>query len=128
MLVKLMVMEEGLNFHIALALHYAVENCSRVVVKSLLELGAAGINNPTRPTGKTRLHLPVQQVNRLPPIPRRHLSPPSITTSWPSTTTAPSSLPPSTTNEIPVFPNTSPHISTSKASALGRWPLACDLH
>ncbi|CAA6654099.1 unnamed protein product [Spirodela intermedia] len=40
-LVKLMVMGEGLNLDAALALHYAVENCSREVVKALLELGAA---------------------------------------------------------------------------------------
>ncbi|CAI9760043.1 unnamed protein product [Fraxinus pennsylvanica] len=43
-LVKLMVMGEGLNLNKALALHYAVENCSREVVKALLELGAADVN------------------------------------------------------------------------------------
>ncbi|CAA0812811.1 Regulatory protein NPR5 [Striga hermonthica] len=39
-LVKLMVMGEGLNLDESLALHYAVANCSREVVKALLELGA----------------------------------------------------------------------------------------
>ncbi|CAI9775159.1 unnamed protein product [Fraxinus pennsylvanica] len=43
-LVKLMVMGEGLNLDKALALHYAVENCSREVVKALLELGATDVN------------------------------------------------------------------------------------
>lgn len=43
-LVKLMVMGEGLNLDEALALHYTVENCSREVVKALLELGAADVN------------------------------------------------------------------------------------
>ncbi|KAF2308170.1 hypothetical protein GH714_036241 [Hevea brasiliensis] len=52
-LVKLMVMGEGLNLDEALALHYAVENCSREVVKALLELGAADVNYPAGPAGKT---------------------------------------------------------------------------
>jgi regulatory protein NPR1 len=43
-LVKLMVMGEGLNLDEALALHYAVENCSSEVVKVLLELSAADVN------------------------------------------------------------------------------------
>ncbi|TYI10467.1 hypothetical protein ES332_A09G142900v1 [Gossypium tomentosum] len=50
-LVKLMVMGEGLNLDEALALHYAVENCSREVVKTLLELGAADVNYPAGPAG-----------------------------------------------------------------------------
>ncbi|KAK9058924.1 hypothetical protein SSX86_023772 [Deinandra increscens subsp. villosa] len=56
-LVKLMVMGEGLNLDEALALHYAVENCSREVVKALLELGAADVNYPVGPVGKTPLHV-----------------------------------------------------------------------
>ncbi|RVW92269.1 Regulatory protein NPR5 [Vitis vinifera] len=51
-LVKLMVMGEGLNLDEALALHYAVENCSREVVKALLELGAADVNYPLDQLGK----------------------------------------------------------------------------
>lgn len=47
-----MVMGEGLNLDEALALHYAVENCSREVVKALLELGAADVNFPAGPAGK----------------------------------------------------------------------------
>ncbi|XP_010543719.1 PREDICTED: regulatory protein NPR5 isoform X2 [Tarenaya hassleriana] len=56
-LVKLMVMGEGLNLDESLALHYAVENCSREVVKALLELGAAEVNYPAGPAGKTPLHM-----------------------------------------------------------------------
>ncbi|CAA3008193.1 regulatory NPR5-like [Olea europaea subsp. europaea] len=56
-LVKLMVMGEGLNLDKSLALHYAVENCSREVVKALLELGAADVNYPAGPLGKTPLHI-----------------------------------------------------------------------
>ncbi|KAI3691118.1 hypothetical protein L2E82_49336 [Cichorium intybus] len=52
-----MVMGEGLNLDDALALHYAVENCSRDVVKALLELGAADVNYPARPVRKTPLHI-----------------------------------------------------------------------
>ncbi|XP_008798547.4 BTB/POZ domain and ankyrin repeat-containing protein NPR5-like [Phoenix dactylifera] len=61
-LVKLMVMGEGLNLDDALALHYAVENCSREVVKALLELGAADVNCPARPAGKTPLHIAAEMV------------------------------------------------------------------
>lgn len=43
---------EGLNLDEALALHYAVENCTREVVKALLELGAANVNYPAGPAGK----------------------------------------------------------------------------
>ncbi|KAL9239993.1 hypothetical protein vseg_014260 [Gypsophila vaccaria] len=62
-LVKLMVMGEGLNLDEALALHYAVENCSREVVKALLELGAADVNYPAGPTGKTPLHMAADMVS-----------------------------------------------------------------
>ncbi|KAF5737654.1 Ankyrin repeat family protein / BTB/POZ domain-containing protein [Tripterygium wilfordii] len=62
-LVKLMVMGEGLNLDEALALHYAVENCSREVVKALLELGAADVNFPAGPAGKTPLHLAAEMVS-----------------------------------------------------------------
>nr|WPF70792.1 BLADE-ON-PETIOLE [Cymbidium ensifolium] len=61
-LVKLMVMGEGLNLDEALALHYAVQNCSREVVKALLELGAADVNLQAGPTGKTPLHLASEMV------------------------------------------------------------------
>ncbi|KAK7286692.1 hypothetical protein RJT34_21875 [Clitoria ternatea] len=62
-LVKLMVMGEGLNLDEALALPYAVENCSREVVKALLELGAADVNYPAGPTGKTPLHIAAEMVS-----------------------------------------------------------------
>ncbi|KAL4363786.1 hypothetical protein GQ457_04G035720 [Hibiscus cannabinus] len=62
-LVKLMVMGEGLNLDEALALHYAVENCSREVVKTLLELGAADVNYPAGPAGETPLHIAVEMVS-----------------------------------------------------------------
>ncbi|KMT15126.1 hypothetical protein BVRB_3g062440 [Beta vulgaris subsp. vulgaris] len=62
-LVKLMVMGEGLNLDEALALHYAVENCSREVVKALLELGAGDVNYPAGPTGKTPLHIAAEMVS-----------------------------------------------------------------
>ncbi|KAG6427952.1 hypothetical protein SASPL_112200 [Salvia splendens] len=62
-LVKLMVMGEGLNLDEALALHYAVENCSREVVKALLELGAADVNYPAGPAGKTPLHVAADMVS-----------------------------------------------------------------
>ncbi|URE25358.1 hypothetical protein MUK42_07366 [Musa troglodytarum] len=62
-LVKLMVMGEGLNLDDALALHYAVENCTREVVKALLELGAADVNCPAGPTGKTPLHIAAEMVS-----------------------------------------------------------------
>lgn len=62
-LVKLMVMGEGLNLDEALALHYAVENCSREVVKALLELGAADVNYPAGPAGKTPLHIAAEMVS-----------------------------------------------------------------
>ncbi|KAK4757365.1 hypothetical protein SAY87_018666 [Trapa incisa] len=62
-LVKLMVMGEGLNLDEALALHYAVENCSREVVKALLELGAADVNFPAGPAGKTPLHVASEMVS-----------------------------------------------------------------
>ncbi|GMH28335.1 hypothetical protein Nepgr_030178 [Nepenthes gracilis] len=62
-LVKLMVMGEGLNLDEALALHYAVQNCSREVVKALLELGAADVNYPAGPAGKTPLHLAAEMVS-----------------------------------------------------------------
>jgi regulatory protein NPR1 len=58
-----MVMGEGLNLDEALALPYAVENCSREVVKALLELGAADVNFPAGPTGKTPLHLAAEMVS-----------------------------------------------------------------
>ncbi|EPS72362.1 hypothetical protein M569_02396, partial [Genlisea aurea] len=61
-LVKLMVMGEGLNLDDSLALHYAVENCSREVVKSLLELGAADVNFAAGPVGKTPLHIAAEMV------------------------------------------------------------------
>ncbi|KAG5063701.1 hypothetical protein JHK85_004884 [Glycine max] len=61
-LVKLMVMGEGLNLDEALALHYAVENCSREVVKALLELGASDVNFPAGPAGKTPLHVAAEMV------------------------------------------------------------------
>ncbi|CAL9097966.1 unnamed protein product [Musa textilis] len=61
-LVKLMVMGEGLNLEDALALHYAVENCSREVVKALLELGAADVNRPAGPSGRTPLHVAAEMV------------------------------------------------------------------
>ncbi|KAL8136164.1 hypothetical protein AgCh_010677 [Apium graveolens] len=62
-LVKLMVMGQGLNLDEALALHYAVENCSREVVKALLELGAADVNLPSGLTGKTPLHIAAEMVS-----------------------------------------------------------------
>lgn len=62
-LVKLMVMGEGLNLDEALALHYAVENCSREVVKALLELGAADVNYPAGLAGKTPLHIAAEMVS-----------------------------------------------------------------
>ncbi|KAL8041341.1 hypothetical protein ABFX02_10G158800 [Erythranthe guttata] len=62
-LVKLMVMGEGLNLDEALALHYAVENCSREVVKALLELGAADVNYPAGPAGKSPLHVAAEMVS-----------------------------------------------------------------
>ncbi|GAB2267158.1 Regulatory protein npr5 [Dionaea muscipula] len=62
-LVKLMVMGEGLNLDEALALHYAVQNCTREVVKALLELGAADVNYPAGPIGKTPLHLAAEMVS-----------------------------------------------------------------
>ncbi|KAI0511725.1 hypothetical protein KFK09_012357 [Dendrobium nobile] len=61
-LVKLMVMGEGLNLDDSLALHYAVQNCTREVVKALLELGAADVNCPAGPTGKTPLHIAAEMV------------------------------------------------------------------
>ncbi|KAK8925644.1 Regulatory protein NPR5 [Platanthera zijinensis] len=61
-LVKLMVMGEGLNLDDSLALHYAVQNCSREVVKALLELGAADVNCPAGPAGKTPLHIAAELV------------------------------------------------------------------
>ncbi|KAL6530526.1 Regulatory protein npr5 [Orobanche minor] len=62
-LVKLMVMGEGLNLDEALALHYAVENCSREVVKALLELGAADVNYRVGPTGRSPLHIASEMVS-----------------------------------------------------------------
>ncbi|KAG5583477.1 hypothetical protein H5410_054104 [Solanum commersonii] len=62
-LVKLMVMGEGLNLDESIALHYAVENCSREVVKTLLELGAANVNHPAGPAGKTPLHIASEMVS-----------------------------------------------------------------
>ncbi|CAN8287003.1 unnamed protein product [Cochlearia groenlandica] len=62
-LVKLMVMGEGLNLDESLALHYAVESCSREVVKALLELGAADVNYPAGPAGKTPLHIAAEMVS-----------------------------------------------------------------
>ncbi|KAJ1274129.1 hypothetical protein BS78_05G039000 [Paspalum vaginatum] len=62
-LVKLMVMGEGLDLDDALAVHYAVQNCSRDVVKALLELGAADVNSRAGPAGKTSLHLAAEMVS-----------------------------------------------------------------
>ncbi|KAG2258246.1 hypothetical protein Bca52824_077540 [Brassica carinata] len=62
-LVKLMVMGEGLNLDESLALVYAVENCSREVVKALLELGAIDVNYPAGPTRKTALHIAAAMVS-----------------------------------------------------------------
>ncbi|WZZ17767.1 hypothetical protein YC2023_110856 [Brassica napus] len=62
-LVKLMVMGEGLNLDESLALVYAVENCSREVVKALLELGAIDVNYPAGPTRKTALHIASEMVS-----------------------------------------------------------------
>ncbi|KAJ7976686.1 Regulatory NPR5-like protein [Quillaja saponaria] len=62
-LVKLMVMGEGLNLDEALALHYSVENCSREVVKALLELGAADVNYRAGPAGKSPLHIAAEMVS-----------------------------------------------------------------
>ncbi|XP_060186457.1 regulatory protein NPR5-like [Lycium barbarum] len=62
-LVKLMVMGEGLNLDESIALHYAVENCSREVVKALLELGAADVNFPAGPARKTPLHIAAEMVS-----------------------------------------------------------------
>ncbi|XP_059295729.1 regulatory protein NPR5-like [Lycium ferocissimum] len=62
-LVKLMVMGEGLNLDESIALHYAVENCSREVVKALLELGAANVNYRAGPAGKTPLHIAAEMVS-----------------------------------------------------------------
>ncbi|KAG2258217.1 hypothetical protein Bca52824_077511 [Brassica carinata] len=62
-LVKLMVMGEGLNLDESLALVYAVENCSREVVKALLELGAIDVNYPAGPTRKTALHIAAEMVS-----------------------------------------------------------------
>ncbi|CAN4109168.1 unnamed protein product [Withania somnifera] len=62
-LVKLMVMGEGLNLDESLALHYAVENCSREVVKALLELGAADVNYQAGPSAKSPLHLASEMVS-----------------------------------------------------------------
>lgn len=53
----------GLNLDEALALHYAVQYCSREVVKALLELGAADVNAPVGPAGKTPLHLAAEMVS-----------------------------------------------------------------
>lgn len=58
-----MVMGEGLNLDEALALPYAVENCSREVVKALLELGAADVNFPSGPSGRTPLHIAAEMVS-----------------------------------------------------------------
>jgi regulatory protein NPR1 len=55
-LVNMMVMGEGLNLDKALALHYAVSNCSRKVVKTLLDLGAANVNLQGL-DGRTPLHM-----------------------------------------------------------------------
>ncbi|PKA61752.1 Regulatory protein NPR5 [Apostasia shenzhenica] len=62
-LVKLMVMGEGLNLDDSLALHYAVEHCSREVVKALLELGAAEVNFQAGPVGRTPLHVAAEMVD-----------------------------------------------------------------
>lgn len=62
-LVKLMVMGEGLNLDEVLALHYAVENCSREVVKALLELGTADVNLRAGLNGKTPLHIAAEMVS-----------------------------------------------------------------
>ncbi|CAN6576910.1 unnamed protein product [Malus baccata var. baccata] len=52
-LVKLMVMGQGLNLDVELALHYICSRkLGREVVKTLLELGAGDMNYPTGPAGK----------------------------------------------------------------------------
>lgn len=61
-LVKLMVMGEGLDLDKAQALHYSVANCSRDVVKALLELGAVDVNYPGS-GGRTALHLASEMAN-----------------------------------------------------------------
>ncbi|KAH7404486.1 hypothetical protein KP509_15G028200 [Ceratopteris richardii] len=55
-LVKLMVIGEGLDLDRAFALHYSVANCSREVVKALLELGVVDVNFSDS-HGRTALHL-----------------------------------------------------------------------
>ncbi|XP_024394421.1 BTB/POZ domain and ankyrin repeat-containing protein NBCL isoform X2 [Physcomitrium patens] len=55
-LVRLMVMEEGLILDKAFALHYAVNNCSRKVVETLLKVGAANVNLQDQ-DGETPLHM-----------------------------------------------------------------------
>ncbi|KAG0480480.1 hypothetical protein HPP92_011338 [Vanilla planifolia] len=62
-LVRLMVMGEGLNLDEALALHYAVRHCTREVVKALLELGAADVNCPAGPAGRTPLHIAAEMAS-----------------------------------------------------------------
>ncbi|ONK55552.1 uncharacterized protein A4U43_UnF1780 [Asparagus officinalis] len=62
-LVKRMVMTEGLNLDDALALHYAVQHCSRDVVKALLELGMVDVNCANGLSGKTPLHVAAGMVS-----------------------------------------------------------------
>lgn len=61
-LVRLMVMGEELDLDKAQALHYSVTNCSRDIVKALLELGAVNVNYPGS-RGRTALHLASEMAN-----------------------------------------------------------------
>ncbi|MCO5561259.1 hypothetical protein L7F22_014880, partial [Adiantum nelumboides] len=61
-LVRLMVMGEGLDLDSAHALHYSVGNCSRDVVKALLEMGAVNVNHPDH-AGRTALHVACEMAN-----------------------------------------------------------------
>ncbi|KAI5066348.1 hypothetical protein GOP47_0018972 [Adiantum capillus-veneris] len=61
-LVRLMVMGEGLDLDTAHALHYSVGNCSRDVVKALLEMGAVNVNHPDH-AGRTALHIACEMAN-----------------------------------------------------------------
>ncbi|CAA0829855.1 Regulatory protein NPR6 [Striga hermonthica] len=60
---QLALITQGLDLDRSLALHYAVENCSREVVKALLELGPADVNLPAGPAGRTPLHVAAEMVS-----------------------------------------------------------------
>nr|XP_010911274.1 BTB/POZ domain and ankyrin repeat-containing protein NPR5-like [Elaeis guineensis] len=47
----------------ALAVHYAVQNCSHDVLKALLEFGATDVNCLVGPVGNTPLHIVAEMVN-----------------------------------------------------------------